>query len=118
MLSYLLAFVQLPWQLDNGWFLPVFDNFFVEFINMGPVYIREWVGRAWGWGGWWQRLKQRSKMTQMVEFIVVVTSTCIHKANIPLQGLDRHLLTMGAISGPHCQIRALHWHHLQGRSWT
>ena len=40
------------------------------------------------------------------------------RANIPLQGLDGYLLTMAAISGPHCQIRALHWHHLQGRSRT
>ena len=24
------------------------------------------------------------------------------RANIPLQGLDRHALTVGAISGPHC----------------
>ena len=29
------------------------------------------------------------------------------KANIPLQGLDRCVLTVGAISGPHCQIGAL-----------
>ena len=40
MLSYLLALVQLTWQVNNGWFLPVFDNFFMEFINIGPAYIR------------------------------------------------------------------------------
>ena len=28
------------------------------------------------------------------------------KASNPIQGLDRCALTMGAISGPHCQIRA------------
>ena len=32
--------MQLTWQVDNGWFLPVFYNFFMEFINIGPVYIR------------------------------------------------------------------------------
>ena len=26
------------------------------------------------------------------------------RANIPLQGLDRHALTVGAISGPHSQL--------------
>ena len=35
----------------------------------------------------------------------------LQRANIPLQGLDRCALTMGAISGPHCQIGALLWHH-------
>ena len=38
--SYLLAFLQLTWQVDNGWFLPVFDDFFMEFINVGPMYTR------------------------------------------------------------------------------
>ena len=26
------------------------------------------------------------------------------RTNIPLQGLDRRALTVGAMSGPHCQI--------------
>ena len=34
------------------------------------------------------------------------------RANIPLQGLDTHLLTVGAIPGSHWQIKALHWCHL------
>ena len=42
-------------------------------------------------------------MTQMAKLKVTV--------NIPLQDLDRHVLKMGAISGPYCQIGALHWHH-------
>ena len=25
--------------VDNGWFLPVFD-FFIEFIDIGPAYVR------------------------------------------------------------------------------
>ena len=35
-----LAIVQLTRQVDNGWFSPVFYNFLMEFINIGPVYIR------------------------------------------------------------------------------
>ena len=40
----ILAFVQLTWQVDNGWFLPVFDDFLTEFIYIGPAYKRGWVG--------------------------------------------------------------------------
>ena len=58
-------------------------------------------------------------MTQIVEFKVVVTSTCTPQwANIPLQGLDRCVPTMGATSSPHCQIRAIHWHHLTSCEFT
>ena len=28
-----------------------FTIFLMEFINIGPVYIRGWVGEARGWGG-------------------------------------------------------------------
>ena len=56
------------------------------------------MSKAWRWGGWWQRLKQRSKMTQTVEFRVGVTFTWPTRAIIPLQGLDRHILTVGVVS--------------------
>ena len=56
-LSCLLAFVQLTWQADNGWFSPVFDDFVMEVINIGPACIRGWAGGAQGWSGWWQKLK-------------------------------------------------------------
>ena len=69
--------------------------FFKEFINIGTVYIRGWVGGAQGLGGWWQKLNQSIKKTQIVE------------SNFPLQSLDRRVLTMGAISGPHSQLGAL-----------
>ena len=75
---YLLAFV---WQVDNGGFSILFDDLFMEFVNIGPAYIRGWVGGALGWGGWWQKLKQRSKMTQIVEFRLAMT--CIH---VPTKG--------------------------------
>ena len=45
----------------------------MEIINIGPAYIREWVGGVCGWGGWWQKLKQRSKMTQTVQPLRVTT---------------------------------------------
>ena len=31
--------------------------FLMEFINIGPVYIRGVGGRGVGVGGWWQKLK-------------------------------------------------------------
>ena len=45
---------------------------FIEFINIGPAYTRMLVGGVWEWGRWWQRLKQRSKMIQIVEFRVAI----------------------------------------------
>ena len=63
-------------------FSPVSDDFFMEFINIGPAYIRGWVGGVQGWRGWWQRLNQRSKMTQKVGFRVAMMSTCTHKGLI------------------------------------
>ena len=52
--------------------LPILD-FFVKFINIGQAYIRGGSEGREGWGGWWQRLKQRSKITQIVEFRVAMT---------------------------------------------
>ena len=54
----------------------------MEFINFRPVYIMEWVGGAQGWGGWWKKLKQISKMTQIIGFRVAMTCTCTHKGSI------------------------------------
>ena len=63
-------------------FCQFFMIFLMEFINIGPEYIRGWVGGAWGWGGWWQKLNQRRKKTQIVELRVAMTCTCIHKGPI------------------------------------
>ena len=55
----------------------------MKFINFGPAYIYKGVGeRGLGWGGWWQKLKQGSKMTQIVECKVAVTCTCTHKGPV------------------------------------
>ena len=40
------------------------------------------------------------------------------RANIPLQGLDRRALTVGAISGPHSQPGTLLWRHFTSRGFT
>ena len=40
------------------------------------------------------------------------------RTNIPLQGLDRHALTVGAISGPHTQLGALLWRHFSSHGFT
>ena len=32
-------------------FRQFFTIFFMEFINIGPVYIRGWAGGVWGWVG-------------------------------------------------------------------
>ena len=54
----------------------------MEFINIGPVYIRGWAGGVWGWGGWGKKLNQRRKKTQTVEFRVAMKNTCTHKGPI------------------------------------
>ena len=38
--------------------------------------------------------------------------------NIPLQGLDRHGPTVVAMSGPHCQIGAVHWYYFISHGFT
>ena len=63
-------------------FRQFFTIFLMEFINIGPVYIRGWAGGARGWGGWWQKLNQRRNKTQRVEFRVAMTCTCTHKGPI------------------------------------
>ena len=65
-----------------------------------------WAGGVRGWGWWWQKLNQRRKKTQMVEFRVATYDMYMHpqRTNIPLQGLDRRALTVGAISGPYSQL--------------
>ena len=74
-----------------------------------------------GWGGWWQKLKQRRNKTQIMEFRVAIMYTYYmhpQRANTILQGLDRRALTVGAISGPHSQLGALLWHHFTSRGFT
>ena len=57
------------YNICSAWFLDIrISTCFMEFINIGPAYIRGWVGGVWGWDGQWQRLKQSSKKTNIVEF--------------------------------------------------
>ena len=50
------------------------------------------------------KAKTKKQDDTMVEFRVAMTSTCTHKgpqrATLPLQGVDRRVQTVGAISGP------------------
>ena len=55
----------------------------MEFINIGPVYIRGWAGGARGGvGGGKSLIKEERKTTQIVEFRVAMTCTCTHKVPI------------------------------------
>ena len=100
MLSYLLAFVQLTWQVDNGWFCQFMMIFLIEFY-IGLMYVRGCETEVWGWSWWCQKLKQRSKMTQTVEIRVAIMCTYFQKGQYSLQGLDRCALKVGVISGPY-----------------
>ena len=99
-LSYLLAFVQLTWQIYNGWVSPVYWMFFMECINIQQAYIRGWV-EAVGVGDWWKMLR---KTTQMVEFRVAMTSTCIHKGPIFYLRPRQMSTDSGSSIRPHYQI--------------
>ena len=61
-------------------FRQFFTIFFMEFINIGPVYIRGWVGGTRGGG--LEKFNQRKKKTQVVEFRVAMKCTCTHKEPI------------------------------------
>ena len=39
-------------------------------------------GKGTEWGGWWQWLKKGSKVTQMAEYRVAMTSTFTHNGTI------------------------------------
>ena len=66
---------------DFHQFLMIFSRNLLVLGGSGSIY--KGIGRRGvGWGRWWQRLKQRSKMTQIVEFRVAMTSTCTHKGPI------------------------------------
>ena len=53
----------------------------MEFINIGPVYIRGWAGGARGGvGGGKNLIKEEGR--QIVEFRVAMMCTCTHKGPI------------------------------------
>ena len=54
----------------------------MELVNIGPVYIRGWVGGARGGVGGGKSLNKEEKKTPIVEFSVVMTCTCTHKGSI------------------------------------
>ena len=85
----------------------------MEFINIGPLGGGVWGGVSGG------KAKTKKQDDTLVEFRVAMISTYTHKGPIfhYNQGLDRHV-TVGVISGPHCQIGALYWCHFTSRGFT
>ena len=76
-------------------------------------------GSGTGVGWVVEKVKTKKQDDTKVEFRVVLMSTCTHKvANIHLEGLDRHVVTMGAISVPHWKIVALYWRHFTSCGFT
>ena len=64
------------------------------------------------------KVKRKKQDDTKVGFRAVPMSTCTHKVtNIHLKGLDRHVVTMGAISVPHYKIGDLRWCHFINREF-
>ena len=79
----------------------------MECINTGPVYIWEWVGLGWVVAKSKTKKQDNTNGRAYSGYDVHMYPQWV---NSPLQGLDRHTLTVETISGIHCQIRARHWH--------
>ena len=54
----------------------------MEFINIGPVYIRGWAVGARGGVGGGKSLIEEERRHKIGEFRVAMTCTCIHKGPI------------------------------------
>ena len=91
--SYLLAFLQPTWQVDNGQFLIVSWNSLI----LGQ-HIKGCVG------GVGEKLKKKQEGTDRVA--ICMMCTCTYKSQHSNTSLGSHALTVRAISGSHCQIRA------------
>ena len=90
----------------------------MEFIGIGPVYIRGgWEGRRGGVDGG-KSLKKKKQDTNSIVQSSYDMYMHPQKANIPLQGLDRCALAVGAISGPFSQLGALLWCHFTSHRFT
>ena len=74
-LSYLLAFAQLTWQVDNDWVLPVFDDFSWNSLILGQHI---WGGRWEEHGVRWVVAKAQTKKQDDTKR-AAMTCTCIHK---------------------------------------
>ena len=87
----------------------------MECINIGLVYIWEWVGVGWVVAKAKTKKQDNTNGRARSGYDVHMYPQW---ANNPLQGLDKHILTVEAISGPHYQIKALHWHHFTNCEFT
>ena len=100
-LSTVLAFVQLTWQVDNGWFSPVLT------ILSWNLLLGQCIQRVGGKGVGWVVEKAQTKKKEDTNGRV--QSSCdvyMHpqRTNISLQGLDRCAVIMGAISIPTAKL--------------
>ena len=56
---------------------------FLRFFSWNSLILGQCIlGSGWGWGGWWQKLKQWRKKTQIAEFRVAMMCTYTHKGPI------------------------------------
>ena len=88
-------------------FCQFFMNFSWNSLLLGQCILGgEWEGHGGGVGGGKSLNKEKEDTNSRVQSSYDVY---MHpqRANIPLQGLDRRALTVGAISGPHSQLGAL-----------
>ena len=92
--------------------------FFMDFINIGSVYIRGWAGGVQGGVGGGKSLNKEKKGTNSRVWSSYDVYMHLQRVNITLQGLDRRALTVGAISGPHSHLGALLWRHFTRRGFT
>ena len=80
-------------------------------------YGGEWEGHRVGWVVATAKIKKWDDGNGRVQ-----SGQYVHMysqwANIPLQGLDGHALTIEAISSPHCWFRAYHWHYFTSCEYT
>ena len=83
--------------------MPVFDDYFMGFINIEPANIR--VGQVGCWSGVSGGKSLNKKKEDTNSRIESTYDMFMHpqRAIIPLQGLDRRAQTVGAISGPYSQ---------------
>ena len=58
-------------------FLLFFNDFFLEFINIGPVYIKQYAGGVQRWVVRKGKIKKQDDT--LIEFRVAMMSTCTYK---------------------------------------
>ena len=72
-----------------------------------------------GWVVTKAKTKKQNDPTLGVWSGYIIMTMCTHKGQYSTtRPIDKCVLTMSMISGPHCQIEALHWHHISSGGFT